>query len=269
MPLAEGFSSIMLSEFNSTDTLTATGDTVEHLMGSTQFGGAFPVRWSVLPGTQVRLGFACRFVVTGSSWTMRIRIGGTPSIRDTPAGTIVHTFTVPVGDTIVDELTALVSFPLTASYIQITGQSNGLGASINGNGTTHFIVPEVETQALAFGTQISMLHATTQEIVRGQWLVDFDKFDASNISLGWAARTFAAVGETCNARIRIGGTYLANDGTVVMSISDNFGAFDGHVASTTTSIAKPSGAQLVKASVQSTGGFAAELRGMSLIIRGV
>jgi hypothetical protein len=197
---------------------------------------------------------------------VRIRIGGLPNSRVTVAGTIVHTFVVPIGDTIVDELTTMVGHPGDFSYVQITAEANAPGGSILGDGGTIEIVPDVESQAMAVCTQLDMLHNTTFEIVRGQWLVDFDKFNSSDIKVGWAVRTFAAVGEFCTGRIRIGGTFGANDGTIVLSITDNFGAFDGHAASAEDTITKPSGLQYVKVSVQSSTGFAAELRGQSLLI---
>lgn len=267
MPLADGVSSILLSEFNSTDVLTAVADENEHVLGGAiQFGGAYPIRWNSLPVAQVRVGFACRFVVTGASWTVRIRVGGTPNFRETVAGTIVHTFVVPIGTTVVDELTALITHPANTSYIMITAEADGPGGNIQGNGATTFIVPDaIGVPALALATQQSFLHSGTSEIVRGQWLVDFDEFDGDNVFCGLAGRTYTAAFETVTVRLRIGGTFLGNDGTVVCTLNDAYGAYDGHLAQTSGTVAKPTGVQLVKVSVQSTGGFAAELHGMSVL----
>lgn len=265
MALPPGISTLVFSNLILQNIVPSPG--VETVLQNSVRSSMGPLAWHLIPGATVRVGVGAVITVTGAPWTIRVRIGGVPNSRTDVSGTIVHSFSVPVGVTTVDQISASVAKPNGSGYFQITAESTA-GGTCSVNSLTGYVIPDTAAQIQLIPENSSMVHATTNEIVRGQWLVDFSKFSGSQVVLGWACRNFNAVGETGSFLVRMGGTIGGNDGSILMAIVDNTAqAHDGHLNGATAIINNPGGIQLLKVSVRSHAGFAVELRGMTMLIR--
>lgn len=233
--------------------------------------GAIPYNWPQLGGSTVRVGIAGIFTVVTNPITIRLRLGGAPTPdRNIPAGTIVHSFVLPVGASqVVDQISLPASIPGAISYLQATALSAG-SAVLSVARLTLFAVPTSIMQALLLPTAQTFSHSAGSEIVRGQWWVNFDRFDAAQVKYALAGRSFQAVGPTARYKVRQGGTFGAADGTAVLSYDrsgDTSG--DGKLSGANATVSRPSGVQLVKVTVQSLDGFPVSMNGCGLLLKGV
>jgi hypothetical protein len=261
MSLSTGNTSLALNVLPTQTHSPAAGS--EQIFTSGQcYTGPFP--WFALGGSTVRVGASGNFVVTGSAVTLRIRTGFVPPGLDTsPQGTIVHSVTIPVGTTVLDEISAAFALPTNVSNFQITTQQASGSCTITG--LFGYIVPDGDFQGEVI-TEINQLtHSTTVEVLRMETLINFAKYDTPNVLITWAARNSQQVGETGIYRMRLGGTVGTVSGTVIGSIVDTAGS--AYVYSSAV-IPNPGGVQVLKFSVQSLAGFSVAMDRMSVLIRG-
>lgn len=95
--------------------------------------------------------------------------------------------------------------------------------------------------------------ADSTETLHTQWLLDFDMFPSTQVSIGLAGFTLEAVGETGTYAVKIGGTDGAIDGDVAVSYQDAYTVGDGHISRATATIDNPGGRQFVKVTLASVG----------------
>lgn len=261
MPLDPGVSTLVATEISNAAEAPA-------IASESIIGKGVPIPWGHIDGSQVRVGVSGLFTMTTNPITIRIRVGGIPNNRGEVAGTIVHTFVVPVGNNqLFDELSIPVANPGTDSYIQVTAQ--GGPGTFRVDHMSVYIVPDGPAQMMLLGTRQEFVGDwDTFEHVGIQWLVDFDYFDSDDIIVAIAARTYNAVSGSVQMKVRIGGDYLAEDGDVVIDHLSNNVAHDGALVGDFSQIAKPTGRQFVKLS--SEGSFGANsILGSSILLKAV
>jgi len=249
---------------------TTAGEAV--LGGATgQLNAYIPWDWPTIGVSRVKVGVCASWTVATNDATVRIRVGGTPTNRGDITGTIVKSQVISVGaNQMVDVVSSEFARPTSRGYIMITVQAVAGSTTVTPTGLSVWVAPVGMPQAQAFGDSQDWTNSGTSEIVRAQWYVDFDRFDASVSSLtaSLCGRTFQAVGEFGTYALRMGGTAGVADGTVLVQYARNADiANDGQLSGSSASMSKPSGVQLIKGTIRSTAGATAEMRGCSVLFK--
>lgn len=226
------------------------------------------VNWDALPGdpgSNIRVGFVGRVRSASGTSTMRLRLGGTYAVD----GTVIHSFDVTGDQQVFEEVT--ITKPVGASYLKLTGE-NAVANTILTGPMVH-IIPPTNLRGIMLNRWdfLTSSSAGGVEQLRAQWLVDFDEFgDADELLFGWGGLTeivFTA-DYTKRLRIRVGGTFDGIDGDEVISYNEEI--FGPSVRGLQNTIAKPTGIQPVKFTLQTDDpftGFPVNVSHQSLIIR--
>ena len=253
----------------STDAATNFAVTTEVTSASNQKNFCIPWHWPAFGAARCVVGVTGLFTVATNSAIIRLRTGGTGPPSLGASGTVAASLTVPVGaDQLIDLVSSEFTPPVTTSYLQLTLEAAAGTSDVTPKFLNIWAAPVGGGQMMAVAS--AMGWATSfSELVRQQWLVDFDQFDAdvSNVTLTLAMRGNNGPSAT-DYRIRVGGTLGANDGTVAIlhSRSADGGGGNPNLSTASATIAKPSGIQLIKGSLAAglTGG---DLNTMSLLIK--
>lgn len=256
---------------------TAVAATTERILGAPYgLAGtnlAIPMDWPGMGVGRVKVGVTGVLTVATNGATIRIRVGGAPLDGTTAAGTVVATLVLGTGaDQVIDLVSAEINAPTAISYLQVTVESTAGTTTVTPVGMSAWVQPIGGEQMMLLANGATWTDSLG-EIVRAQWLVDFDQFHSSysSVEFNLVGRTFQAVSGQGDYRVRVGGTHGSIDGTeVLLNHRTGDSANDGRLSEGSGTIAKPSGVQLVKGTLSHvTGGLSCEMRGASILIKGV
>lgn len=247
MPLPADQSIFLLNQTGSGAVSVASG--AEALFHSP---GNRVIAWEAIPGANIRIGLQGLFNTTAGTATIRIRAEGTT--RNIVDGTEIHSFMVS-GPTNVLETVDIVK-PSGASYLKVTAENATGNTSVTGGALTITNMDFSPTTGFALNRGFDHQSFTNGvEIVRAQWLVDFDVLGetvGTFFGLGGVfSRTFTDDGK--QVRVRVGGTADVADGDEVILHNETSGV---EICRAVSNVVAPiTGVQLVKLTVLTDDGF--------------
>ncbi len=223
-----------------------------------------PVGWDEIPGAEIQVVLAGTITADAGPVTIRVYAGGLGAYRSEISGDEILSVEVPMGTTTLDEISAIITKPSVRSYLKVTYEC--AGACVIDSKLDLYVVPQEAAQGLALSDSVTTVHSGGTEVLGPQWWVNFDRFEAENLSVSLTVRNIDVGGGDSTYRVRIGGTRGALDGTSAVAHAETYGLNDGHVSGATEEIATPSGWQLVTVSAESP--TAGEFTGCSIVITG-
>lgn len=205
-------------------------DTTERVYDGSLYNIIVP--WAALPGTQIQAGVSGRIAVGAFPVVLRVRGGKVPPRNTTDVaviGDIWFETTLPANATTdLGALGALVDKPsngpsgtFALSNIQITVRAVGGTSNCVFTGLVLTIVPD----AAGVGQGILLNSGASALVAYYEWVLDFDQFETcSNLMVGVAAQCGhpdQANPVALTMSVRVGGTTGAQNGTILLSVTDN------------------------------------------------
>jgi hypothetical protein len=241
------------------------------LNGANNPGANCLVNWDAVPGSQVKVRVYGRFVTSGGTTTIKVRVGASTPDQPENTGTVELTFTT-TGTEFVAAASGFFAKPGGQSYLRVTGINSLASQTVQVDGLVVVIESDVDHSAILLNNNRSNTRASFfPEVVVKEWIVDFDRFGEGSQLLVDLTLSVLTVGDDKTIRLRIGGTTGAVNGTSVLSFVNPIHqpAGSGRTVNTGTTIARPTGLQPVKLTLQTNDGFEVDVKDVSIILSGV
>lgn len=225
--------------------------------------------WAKVPGTNVRFGIAGRVGVTGGTVTLRIRTGATNPLDSASTGTERLSVSAPSGTNDLGVWSASTTKPTGLNYSRLTAQSASTSTATCDGLATLIEVDGSGSYALLNSDPERVISGSLPETVMKEWVFDFDRLGGSGTSVDvtLALSTVVAAPTPGQIRLRVGGTQGGVNGTSIGTMSVTNQAGVGLPQTINGVIARPSGPQPVKLTMDTSTSGDLFLRDVTVLIK--